>query len=1198
MKENKQIHYFLRLYFQLTCHFHKNGSNRLKIILIFSTVFILFSTSTNAQELSNYRTKNISISNDTLKIDTLPIIFGSLRVQDLNGQLIKPENYYVEHQKGLFIWVNKPNIEEANVMYRVYFANFFAKQSRKKVELLEKSKDIVFGKDVYKYDFKNEPIDVFDLGNLNYFGNFSRGISLGSNQDLVVNSQFNLQMQGKLKNDVMVRASINDNNIPFQAQGNTQQLQEFDRIFIEVYKDNNSVILGDYDLKRPNSYFMNFQKRLQGIKGKTAINVNDGELSATAAVAIARGEYNRMQFIGEEGNQGPYKLIGRNGENFIIILSGSERVYIDGQLLTRGFDQDYIIDYNLGEITFTPNRLITKDIRIVIEFEYSIQNYLRSLAFAETEYTKGKLRVHAHLYSEQDAKNQPLLQDLDNDKIDFLKEVGDDINNALYTGVDSVEYSENRVLYEQKDTLVNGRNYTVYQFSQNPETAQYSLAFSNVGFGNGNYIFSEAGINGRVYEWVAPDNFGNPTGNYEPVIRLISPQQRQLLTSGISYQLKNNGSVSAEIGISNKDVNTYSELNDKDDVGLAANLQWQQTLKLDTNANWQLENKANYEFVQSKFEFLENYRPIEFTRDWNVSNQSLRFHEHLSSFSTKLSRNRWGYISYNINSLVQQNNYQGFRHIAENKINRNGFSTLIRADYLHASAETENTSFFRPIINFRYQSEKTKQWAFGFNAFQEKQKVIPYEANSTQPDTLSTKSLYFNVSEIFIQSPQQKSNKLSASWQQRWDYNPEGSQFALATRANTFQFQGELNKNPKNQLRWSMSYRTLDVLKNNFNNQEDNRTLLGEINYLFEAFKGLIRSNTNYKLGSGQKQVIEYEFTPVTNSLGTHVWVDLNENNIKEIDEFRPIFENEFPDTTYIQINIPSNIYQRTNIVEFTQNLNIIPKRLWFSNESKFFKFINKWEFQSLVEVVRHFPTDTLENAGALYSPVLWGVKENIRNSIVSERTANRNALFFNRGGRPFNAELFISNNRNKELLVNGSIERNLREQGTRLKTVLNKSFSASLDAKVGNNFYASAANANSNYNIDFTEIEPSLKWQHSTKLGIELSYLFRDSENVNGEKGTHQEAAIRFRFNAAQKNAFDGRISYINMKYNGTPGENFNLDNHILQGLNVGSNYVWNLNFRTQISKHIELRLTYNGKKSEGQKMQNTGRAQVTALF
>ena len=130
-------------------------------------------------------------------------------------------------------------------------------------------------------------------------------------------------------------------------------------------------------------------------------------------------------------------------------------MYLDGALLKRGMEHDYVIDYNTGEVTFTTRNLITKDKRIVIEFQYSDRNYGRTLfSFGNDFILSEKLKLTVNLYSEQDMKFQQLLQTLSPEDIELLSQSGDSLDFAITPHIDSVAYNNSQVLYEKKDSLV------------------------------------------------------------------------------------------------------------------------------------------------------------------------------------------------------------------------------------------------------------------------------------------------------------------------------------------------------------------------------------------------------------------------------------------------------------------------------------------------------------------------------------------------------------------------------------------------------------------------------------------------------------------------------------------------------------------------------------------------------------------------
>ena len=108
-------------------------------------------------------------------------------------------------------------------------------------------------------------------------------------------------------------------------------------------------------------------------------------------------------------------------------------------------------------------------------------------------------------------------------------------------------------------------------------------------------------------------------GTYLPTIRIVPPEQKQMLTSRIEYQISKNATLYGELGWTNLDINRLSILNKEDNQGLATNIGYKHEWALDSTKLWRLSTDLNYEYVDEKFNPLNPYRAAEFSREWNIT---------------------------------------------------------------------------------------------------------------------------------------------------------------------------------------------------------------------------------------------------------------------------------------------------------------------------------------------------------------------------------------------------------------------------------------------------------------------------------------------------------------------------------------------------------------------------------------------------
>jgi len=1176
---------------------------KFKLLLLFCCfLFLGFQVTGQDNGLSNLRTKVISWdANQTIYfLDSLTVIPSSVSLKEYpEGQIIEKSHFQIlKNQLHLkdSVFYNQQKISTYTVTYRVLpydLQKSFSRLDTTKIGSQSNKDYIGFTINPYKEDE-----EIIKFKGLDYKGSFARGISFGNSQNLVLNSSFNLQLAGDLGDDIEILAAITDNNIPLQPEGNTQQLQEFDKIFIQLRKKENVLIAGDYELGRPNSYFMNYYKKLQGATFQNTSNpFKDAVLNTRASLAVARGEFARNLLPTEEGNQGPYRLMGDQGEQFIIALAGTEKIYFDGKLLTRGLEEDYVIDYNRADVVFTNKVLITKDSRIIVEFEYADQLYLRSLYAFDTELKYKKLRVHLNVFSEQDSRNSSGLQELDSLKQDLLAAVGDNLESALAPSKRlAEEFNEFRIQYELVDTqvVINNSlvNFEILVFSTNPDSANYTATFTEVGFGLGNYLLDpNTTQNGRVFSWIAPDANGNPLGNFEPVVQLIAPTQRQMFTAGADYEINKNGRIQTEVALSRKDLNRFSDIGDQDDVGVAAFTSFQQLFPL--KKKWSIGTKADYEFTQSRFQALNPFRKAEFTRDWNLANNSNQLlditkqDEHIARAEVSLLKNDLGSLTYQFSSFLRGSIYNGQKHFTQLKVNRDNWKIDTQLNFLEVDADREDSRFFRPKIDISKTLPKLGGITLGAYGEQERN-----ERFSGGVDTLNAVSFLYNEYRVYLTTPEARRFTFGTNFTQRYDYAPTLKGFVENTVGDEFNVNGSWTEGNVSRLGWNFTYRKLSISDESLTNQTAQNATLGRLDHRLSLWKGVVRSTTNYEIGSGQEPRVAFNYLPVNAGDGVFFWdetLDFNGDGVPQVNEIR---EEAFPgEGNIIRITIFTNDFIRTNNITFNESFQTNFKRL-FRGKKGFKKFLGKFSTQSTFRVVRR----SREADGVSpFNPFQNNIPDT---SLVAINSNVRNILFFNRGDQKYDFQIGLTRAWNKIVLTSGFQARQNDEQFFRSRWNISKSVSTQFEVATGLNLSDSEFFENQDFSINFFRIRPELTLQPSNSFRTILSYEFRESNNESllQEQAIKHDFSFETTFNQNTATSIRSQLSYVKVRFDGE--RNTPLEFAILETLKDGQNFLWSLSLDRRLSKNILMSFSYEGRKTGVANAVHIGRAQVRATF
>jgi hypothetical protein len=1133
---------------------------------------------------NNLRHKKIAvIPGMVARLDTLSIIPSSFRIEGVDSL-----QYALDYINAALYWKLPPKDSVVWVTYRVFPFKLNGTLQRMNFDSL-----VLFSAAPIRapYNKADRQKELFNFGTINAQGSFGRQVGFGNNQDVVLNSNLNIQLSGMLADSIELQAAITDNNVPIQPDGNTQQLNEFDEVYIRFKKKNWQLNIGDMDLREDRSYFLKFYKRLQGISFQTVNNISKRTQSNTlVSGSIAKGKFTRNVLQGLEGNQGPYRLSGANGETFFIILANTERVFIDGELLQRGEDQDYVINYNTAEITFTPRRMITKDSRIQVEFEYADRNFLNTNVYAMQEVNfNNKVKLKVGYFNNSDAKNSSINQVLDARQKQLLFNIGDSVQNAYAPSVMMDTLTAGKILYERVYDTVDNVIDSFYRYSTNPETARYNLAFTDVGFGRGNYITDNGNANGKVFVYIAPVN-GIRQGNYDPVILLVAPRKQQVLTLGVDYNIAANTVLKTELATSKYDVNTLSSLHDNDDNGYAAKINISNAQLLREKNKLSLVSSLDYEYVQQRFQPLERLRDVEFTRDWGLPLVAQRATENIIKASTGLRADNGNAVQYTFTNYNRSDDYNGFQNALtqftswKNWVFNNQF---VLTNY---RTNTYEGHFLKPIIDISKKLSWMDNWIIGGRY------TLEENLNrNTLNDSLNFTSFSFDTYTAYLKSSPEKRNRYGINFYTRSDKYPVGKELIRGDRSYNLNLQAELLANTKRQFYLNTTFRKLKVYNDEVSAQTEDNTVLARAEYQMNEWNGFLNGNVLYEVGSGQEQKRDYAYLEVPPGTGQYTWIDYNEDGVQQLNEFELA---AFADQAkFIRIFTPTNEYIKANYTTLNYSINVTPRLLWGNQAKGFTGFLSRWMLTSSLQVAKKSMADGIFE----FNPFGYGLADS---NLITLATILANTLSFNRQSTKWGIDVSNLRNNNKAFLTYGYETRKNNEWLLKYRHFLSGTITLNINALTGVNalYTDDVLFDNRNYEINRNNGELLLSYIKGTSFRITTGYKREHKKNAGiygGETSLSNALTAETKYNILQSASVTGKFTYNGLKYSaGTNNAQTTVGYIMLDGLMPGTNLLWNLQLTKRLLNNLELNFQYDGRKPGNTRTIHTGRASVTAIF
>lgn len=395
---------------------------------------------------------------------------------------------------------------------------------------------------------------------------------------------------------IAVEAELSDQSAPLLPEGTTRELEELDQIAVAVSGQNWRGSFGDVGVSLNAGALGSTERRATG----AVLAGSFGLASTRVAYARPRGEYGRVELSGIDRVQGPY-LLAPAGRS-VQIVPGSEEVFLDGVLMTRGWDEDYTIDYSSGELLFTSRHVIDGRSRISASFQFVTEAYERSVTGGEVVVAggevgrAGRVELTTGAFSEGDDPRKNLTEELGEAERKYLGSIGSDTTRAWLPGASYVGRGGGEYEWAGDHYRYVGRS-----------KGDYVVRFTHVGEARGAYVYSDSS---GAFVYVGPG-----AGTYVDSVRAVLPRRNEVAFCRLGYGLEGLV-VRSDAAFQRRSLNLFAEDGSRVDAG-AANVEfgWQDSVY---DLRCRLRTKA------AGFDITGGSDVVDFARRWGGMSEAER----------------------------------------------------------------------------------------------------------------------------------------------------------------------------------------------------------------------------------------------------------------------------------------------------------------------------------------------------------------------------------------------------------------------------------------------------------------------------------------------------------------------------------------------------------------------------------------------